>query len=114
MKNLVLLKGIECRGIVDVDTVYEEVKVESYEDLVKYVKENVLEDYEGWVDYMKEFLCVDSEEEIFDEIKGGDFNDKVFSMLLGEEEDLVCIEEEYFKELEKERSLEEMFCDLLG
>jgi hypothetical protein len=77
-----------------------EVEVNSYDELIEFVKENVIEDYKEWLEYMIDWLG-DDEEDIIDGLVEGDYYDKWFNLSIGEEWSLFCIEESYYNELSK-------------
>ena len=61
MKKLKLYSITSCRGCDDLNDVFE-VEVSSYDELIEFVKENVIEDYDEWLEYMIDWLGGDEEE----------------------------------------------------
>jgi len=99
MKKLKLFSISTCRGMDDLNDTFE-VEVNSYDELIEFVKENVIEDYKEWLEYMIDWLG-DDEEDIIDGLVEGDYYDKWFNLSIGEEWSLFCIEESYYNELSK-------------
>ena len=108
MRKLVLVKLMNCRGIDEVLDI-KFVEVGSYSDLIEFVKNNLIKDYDSWMEYMKEWWSGDSEEDIIENLLEGKFEDKWFNLMIEEEVGVLCIEEEFYNEVRKEKSNIELF-----
>jgi hypothetical protein len=104
MRKLKLYSISSCRGCDDLNDTFE-VEVNSYDELIEFVKENVIEDYDEWLEYMVDWLG-DDEEDIIEGLVEGDYFDKWFNLSIGEESSLFCIEESYYNELSEESNVD--------